>query len=108
MNKKPECAECPYLVTKSGWTVCKYKGKADCKWNDVTLDQYIPKCPNCESDDLEINGLYYKCRKCGHLDDSTFEMLMSPGSGYVKVAAETMGGLPDSPCHPDRIGDWEE
>ena len=35
------------------------------------------KCPKCGEEGIEINGLYYKCHKCGALDDSTFDMIMS-------------------------------
>lgn len=35
------------------------------------------KCPKCGAEGIEINGLYWKCAKCGALDDSTFDMIMS-------------------------------
>lgn len=34
------------------------------------------KCPKCGSENVEVNGLYYKCLHCGQLDDSTFSMIM--------------------------------
>ena len=34
-------------------------------------------CGKCGSEDLNVNGLYYICNNCKHLDDSTFNMIMS-------------------------------
>lgn len=40
------------------------------------------KCPKCESENVEVNGLFYVCNDCGQLDDSTFEMI-TEGSNEV-------------------------
>jgi hypothetical protein len=34
------------------------------------------KCTKCGSYNVEVNGLYWICRDCGELDDSTFEQIM--------------------------------
>jgi transposase-like protein len=34
------------------------------------------KCPKCNSENVEVNGLYYHCLDCDELDDSTFSMIM--------------------------------
>ena len=36
-----------------------------------------PKCPKCGAEGIEVNGLYWKCRVCGAIDDSTFDMIMA-------------------------------
>ena len=43
------------------------------------------KCPKCGSKNVEVNGLYYKCRDCGQLDDSTFGMIMEAFGHEKKV-----------------------
>jgi len=46
------------------------------------------KCPNCGSENVEVNGLYYKCRDCRQLDDSTFSMIMEACNHEEKVGGE--------------------
>jgi hypothetical protein len=41
-------------------------------------------CPKCQSKDVEVNGLFYKCFNCGHLDDSTFDMFTEE-NGFKKL-----------------------
>lgn len=33
-------------------------------------------CPRCGSDDVEVNGLLYHCRRCNDVDDSTLSMII--------------------------------
>ena len=33
-------------------------------------------CKRCGSKHITVNGLFYKCVKCGYIDDSHFEMIM--------------------------------
>jgi hypothetical protein len=47
-------------------------------------------CGRCGSTNLNVNGLFYTCKNCGFIDDSTFEMIMQDaelteeGKVYVK------------------------
>lgn len=34
-------------------------------------------CNKCGSENLDVNGLFYTCKDCGDIDDSTFSMIMS-------------------------------
>lgn len=33
-------------------------------------------CKKCRSSNLDVNGIYYVCKDCGNIDDSTFDMIM--------------------------------
>lgn len=33
------------------------------------------KCPNCGKYNLDINGLFFTCKDCGFIDDTTFNMI---------------------------------
>jgi len=33
------------------------------------------KCPKCESENVDVNGIFYRCLDCGQIDDSTFKMI---------------------------------
>lgn len=32
-------------------------------------------CPVCKSTRLDINGIFYECKDCGFIDDTTYSML---------------------------------
>jgi len=49
------------------------------------------KCPKCGSENVEVNGLYYKCLHCGQLGDSTFSMIMEACGHEEKLGGEKPG-----------------
>ena len=42
------------------------------------------KCPKCGSKNVDVNGIYFHCKDCGEIDDSTFSMIME-GATRCKV-----------------------
>ena len=32
-------------------------------------------CPKCNSENVDVNGIFYSCKDCGQIDDSTFSMI---------------------------------
>jgi formate dehydrogenase maturation protein FdhE len=42
------------------------------------------KCPKCKSKNVDVNGIFYRCLNCGHIDDTTFNML-NEENGFIKI-----------------------
>ena len=37
------------------------------------------RCNKCNSENLVVNGLFYVCKDCGDIDDSTWTMIKERG-----------------------------
>jgi hypothetical protein len=33
------------------------------------------RCHNCQSMNVDVNGIFFKCNDCEFVDDSTFDMI---------------------------------